>query len=197
MFLLSILDLPKRQLVWKNPLWGLIITIFVVLHPCSVQLLQMVSVSVQGLPTACCWSSGLPPNRYCLPCINNSLARLAYAACASCGGWNWVCKTGLILEQPGLSTEWDQTREILSFHCLLSCGWRAPIDVWESFSWICEPLPLAVSHTSSVSKTLVTSASFFPFVSTSLKWETFFPTMLQKRRSYLWEFIMNIAQVSE
>lgn len=46
------------------------------------------------------------------------------------------------------------------------------MDIWESFSQICEPSPLAASHMSSVSKTLVTSASFFLFVSTSLKWET-------------------------
>lgn len=120
-----------------------------------------------------CWGAGLPPAWERLAVIiNNNLARLACAAWASCGSWSRVCKTGLILEQPGLSTEWVQTREILSFHCFLSCGWRSLMDIWESFSQIREPSPLAASHTSSVSKTLVTSASFFPFVSMPLKWET-------------------------
>lgn len=128
-----------------------------------------------GTDHCVCWGAGVPPAWERLPIIinnNNNLARLACAAYASCGSWSRVCKTGLILEQPRLSIEWDQTREILSFHCFLSCGWRAPMDVWESFSQIREPSPLAASHTSSVSKTLVTSASFFPFVSMSLKWET-------------------------
>lgn len=148
-------------------------------------LLCSVVADGEGLTTVPALGHGAAPAWDRLPVIiNNSLARLARAACASCGSWSRVCKTGLILEQPGLSTEWDQTREILSFHCFLSCGWRARMEVWESFSQIREPSPLAASHTSSVSKTLVTSASFFPLCFHIFKvGDCYFPTGLRKGRN--------------
>lgn len=152
----------NRQLVWKkSPVRSNHNNICTVLAPFSHCRWRM---RPHGDCLLClCWHVGLPPAWECLPIIiNNKFSGLACAASASCSSWSQVCKIGLILEQSGLSTEWDQTREILSFHCFLSCGWRSPMDVWESFSQIRELLPLVASHTSSVSKTLVTSASFFP-----------------------------------
>lgn len=158
----AVSDLPnKRRACVKNPPWGLNNNICAAPPwPC----LGLADGERFPLGTGHCvgWGLGLP-----LHPLRMWIIIMPGTASASWGSWSRLHKTGLILEQPRMSTGWEQSREIRSLHCFLSCLQSAPVDTGESFSQLGKPSPRLISH-----KILVTSTSFyFEFVSTSLKQE--------------------------